>query len=100
MRDLWRPIAELGAEARYGTDFLLCAPELVDLDCNEAGVGPGYYQDDRDVSTDKDGAVREPSVDYGGWLAAKWSMTNDEWREVKVTPTHFLVMEGPACTPA
>jgi hypothetical protein len=93
VRQLWRPIAEL--VDRYATNLLLCAPELVDADCNEHGVGMGYWQDDRDVPCDKNGAVREPGVDYGGFLACKWSMTNDEWCETKVTPTHFIVMEGP-----
>jgi hypothetical protein len=95
MKLLWRPIAELNDQTRYRSDLLLCAPELVDLDCNVRGVGPGYWQDDRDVPTGPDGAIRKEGVDYGGFLAAKWSMTSDEWREVPVTPTHFLIIEGP-----
>lgn len=76
----WRPIAELAD--KYAPNLLLLAPELVDLDCNEYGVGMGYFQDDAG-----DG-------DCGSFLACKWSMTNDEWREVVVTPTHFLVLSG------
>lgn len=76
---VWHPISELTSQERYGTEagFLLCAPELVDLDCNTHGVGPGYWQD------------------YEGWLAAKWSMSNDEWYEVKCNPTHFARINGP-----
>lgn len=96
MKDLWRSITELTEELRYSTDLLLCAPELVDLDCNEPGVGPGYWQDERDVPVGPNGATRVGGVNYGGFLAAKWNMTNDEWYEAKVEPTHFLVMEGPA----
>lgn len=80
MKDLWQPIDEL--DDLYRTDVILCAPELVDLDCNVAGIGMGYYQD----------APHGP----GQWLAAKWNMTNDEWYETEVNPTHFIVMEGPA----
>jgi hypothetical protein len=93
----WRPIEELTAEERYGDEagFLLMAPELVDLDCNIHGVGMGYYQDDRDVPINDQGANNpEPGVDYGGWLVGKWSMTNDEWCEVKCTPTHFCRITG------
>ena len=92
----WRPIEELDDKSRYGNEdgFLLLAPELVDLDCNTHGVGMGYYQDERDVPSGPNGAIREPGVDYGGWLACKWSMTNDEWREVPCTPTHFIRLTG------
>lgn len=93
MKNLWRPIAEL--TDKYRTDLLLCAPELVDLDCNVHGIGMGYYQDGRDWDgppTAKD--LKKPDQG-GGFLAAKWNMTNDEWDEVKVTPTHFIIMEGP-----
>ena len=79
MKHLWRSISEL--EDLYQTNLLLCAPELVDLDCNIPGIGMGYFQD-------------QPT-DPGQWLAAKWNMTNDEWDEVPVTPTHFIIMEGP-----
>jgi len=92
----WRPIAELTTETRYGDEvgFLLLAPELIDEDCNMRGVGMGYYQDNRDVPSDENGACGEPGVDYGGWMACKWSMTNDEWREVPCTPTHYLRLTG------
>lgn len=75
---VWRPIEELTREAKYGdpSGFLLLAPELVDLECNEHGVGMGYW----------DGA---------GWSAVpKWSMHNDEWREVRCTPTHYIRLTG------
>jgi hypothetical protein len=94
---IWHPISELANDKRYGDEagFLLCAPELVDGDCNVHGVGPGYWQDDRDMPTDKNGACGDPNVDYGGWLAAKWSMTNDEWYEIPVSPTHYARIRGP-----
>jgi hypothetical protein len=94
MRELWRPIAEL--EDKYTTNLLLCAPELVDLDCNEDGIGMGYWQDDALTPFDKNGAVREEGVDYGSFMCAKWSMSNDEWYEVPCNPTHFIEMKGPA----
>ena len=93
MKSIWRPISEL--EDKYVNNLLLCAPELVDLDCNEDGIAPGYWQDDRDVPCNEKGACGEPGVDYGGFLAAKWSMSNDEWYEVSCTPTHFALIEGP-----
>jgi hypothetical protein len=83
MRDLWRPITELAD--RYAPNLLLRAPELVDLDCNPHGVGPGYWQDDADGI----------KLEKGAWLCAKWSMTSDEWYEVACQPTHYLVIEGP-----
>ena len=86
----WKPISEL--KDRYASNLLLCAPELVDADCNEAGVGLGYWQDDRDLLLE---CNREPGVDYSGFLACKWNMTSDEWNEVSVTPTHFMLIEGP-----
>lgn len=93
MKDLWRPISEL--EDKYSTDLLLCAPELVDLDCNEHGIGMGYWQDDHDVPVGPGGAIREKGADYGGFVACKWCMSCDEWHEVKISPTHFIVMKGP-----
>lgn len=81
MKQLWRPIETL--TDKYAPNLLLCAPELVDLDCNEAGIGMGYWQDDLDLP------------EKGSWLCAKWDMTDDEWREVSCTPTHYIVMEGP-----
>jgi hypothetical protein len=91
MKDLWRPIAELTVEERYDTDFLLRAPELVDGDCNLHGVAPGYFQDDRD----RPALGGDDKKDYGGWMAAKWNMTNDEWYDTPVTPTHYCRIEGP-----
>lgn len=79
----WRPIAEL--TDRYAVNLLLCAPELVNADCNEHGAGMGYWQD---------GNPHDDS-DEGSWLACRWNMTNDEWDEVKCTPTHFAVIGGP-----
>lgn len=90
---LWRPIAEL--EDKYSNNLLLCAPELVDLDCNEAGIGMGYWQDDYHVPTNEHGACGLPGVDYGSFACCKWNMTNDEWYECACTPTHFLILEGP-----
>ena len=91
MRPLWRPITEL--KDKYVTNLLLCAPELVDLDCNEAGVGMGYWQDERDAPEYFSDV--KAGVDYGGFLACKWNMTSDEWGNVPVTPTHFMLIEGP-----
>lgn len=93
LRDLWRPIAEL--ENKYANNLLLRAPELLDLDFNEHGVGLGYWQDDRDEPVNVHGACGLPGVDYGGWLACSWDGTNDEWRHVPCTPTHFIVLCGP-----
>jgi hypothetical protein len=92
----WKPIEELTSKTRYGDEggFLLLAPELIDLDCNIHGCGMGYYQDDRDMPTDEHGACGNPGTDYGGWLACKWSMSNDEWYEVKCTPTHYVKITG------
>lgn len=97
MEKLWQPIENLDAQTRYGDEsgFLLCAPELVDGDCNVHGVGMGYWQDDRDVPCGPNGAIRQEGVEYGGWLACKWSMTNDEWSHVPCTPTHFIQIRGP-----
>jgi len=81
MKDLWRPIAEL--KDKYASGLLLCAPELIDLDCNPEGIGMGYWQDGGGV----DGG--------NAWLCAKWSMTNDEWYEKECNPTHFIQMTGP-----
>lgn len=93
----WCPIEELTEIERYGDNngFLLCAPELADGDCNVHGVGMGYWQDDRDEPCDENGRCGEEGVNYGGWLACKWSMQNDEWYECKCTPTHFIKLHGP-----
>ena len=74
----WHPIGEL--KDPYTGDLLLCAPELVDLDCNPWGIGMGYWQDGE------------------GWLCCQWNMTNDEWDEVRVNPTHYAVVRGPVPT--
>lgn len=95
MSRLWRPISELTMDDKYRTDLLLRAPELVDLDCNEAGVGMGYWQDDYHVPCDEHGAVREDGREYGAWLACRWNMSCDEWYEVACTPTHYMLIEGP-----
>lgn len=60
---LWSPIEELGDEDKYDTNLLLCAPELVDEDCNPHGIGMGYFQDERDVPSGPHGAIREPESD-------------------------------------
>jgi len=86
----WHPIAEL--QDRYQSELLLRAPELIDLDCNAEGVGLGYWQDDHNVPFDENGAKPEPGVEYGAWLACKWNMTCDEWYQVEVHPTHFIVL--------
>jgi hypothetical protein len=91
MKSLWKPIAEL--KDRYASNLLLCAPELADTDCNEAGVGMGYWQDDRDVPLDDKPVTG--IAEYGGFLACKWNMISDEWNEVSVIPTHFMLIEGP-----
>ena len=75
MHSLWQPIGEL--TDRYAANLLLCAPELLDLDCNEHAVGMGYWQDGM------------------GWLACKWDMSNDLWKEVCCNPTHFMFIQGP-----
>lgn len=93
MGPLWRPIGVL--PDKYSSNLLLCAPELVDLDCNEAGIGMGYWQDDYLVPTNEHGACGLPGVDYGSFVCCKWNMTNDEWYEMACNPTHYIVMEGP-----
>ena len=105
MRELWKPIDQL--EDKYNTKLLLCAPELVDPDCNPDGIGMGYWQDGpvEGITTDNDVRVRKdvgsyPSIrtvirEEGSFLCCKWNMTSDVWNEVMVTPTHFLILEGP-----
>lgn len=85
MEKLWQLIENLDRETRYGDEngFLLCAPELVDLDCNVHGVGPGYWQDDGE----KPGG--------GSWLCAKFDMHSDCWNETECHPTHFIQIRGP-----
>jgi len=103
MRDLWRPISELTRETRYGNDFLLCAPELVDGDCNPYGIAPGYFQDDRDRPAPSLDEVNhrvpwtssDPDRDYGGWIAARYDMHNDEYSNANVNPTHYIIWEPP-----
>lgn len=91
MKNLWRPISELDRNDLYSPNLLLRAPELVNLDCNEHGVAPGYYQDDRDRVDHND--TRED--DLSGWVAAGYDLHRDEWVALKVTPTHFMMIEGP-----
>ena len=79
----WHPIEEL--DDKYQGELLLKAPELVDLDCNREGIGLGYWQDDA-------GDSLTARATEGCFLAGKWSMTNDEWYEVEVNPTHFIVL--------
>jgi hypothetical protein len=86
----WHPIEEL--TDKYQGELLLRAPELIDEDCNRLGVGLGYWQDGHNEPSDENGACGEEGVEYGAWLACKWSMTNDEWFQKEVTPTHFLVL--------
>lgn len=96
----WRPISELTDQERYGDDdnagFLLLAPELVDLDCNVHGVGMGFWQDDGLLwnASQEECDARDREKDYGSWMACKWSLTNDEWRHVCCTPTHYLKLTG------
>jgi hypothetical protein len=86
MSHLWLPIAAL--VDRYEQNLLLCAPELVDLDCNPDGIGIGHWQDDALVPCGPDGAI-------GSFLACRWSMSCEEWYEVPCRPTHFIKMTGP-----
>lgn len=86
----WHPISEL--TDKYQGELLFKAPELVDEDCNREGVGLGYWQDDHNVPTGPQGAIREEGVEYGAFLACKWNMTSDEWGQVEINPTHFIVL--------
>lgn len=97
---VWRPIAELSSENRCGDDagfLLICAPELVDLDCNPDGVGMGFWQDDGLLWNMSQEAcdARDKSRDYGCWLVGKWGMSDDEWRLVPCTPTYYARIAGP-----
>lgn len=99
MKGLWRPIEELSDKERYGNEagFLLLAPELVDEDCNVHGVGMGFFQDDalKWKASQEECDNWPEGKDPGGWLAGKWSMTNDEWCTIVVHPTHYIRLEGP-----
>lgn len=99
MERLWRPVHELTEEDRRGdhAGFLLCAPELVDADCNEHGVGMGHWQDDGLTwsMSQKEWDECDQTKDYGCWLACQWSMTNDEWAHVSCNPTHYIRLRGP-----
>jgi hypothetical protein len=88
----WHPISEL--KDKYQPELLLKAPELVDLDCNVEGVGMGFWQDDGLLwnMSQAECDARDQTKDYGCWLACKWDMSNDEWRHVPCTPTHFIVL--------
>jgi len=100
MDKLWQPIERLNDQTKYGDEngFLICAPELVDLDCNVHGVGIGYWQDDGLLwnASQEECDARDRTRDYGCWMACKWSMTNDEWSHVPCNPTHFIQIRGPA----
>lgn len=90
----WHPIEEL--QDKYANNLLLLAPELVDGDCNEAGAGMGYWQDDGLLwnASQKECDERDPDRNYGCFMACRWSMTNDEWSHVPCTPTHYAVIGG------
>ncbi len=75
--DNWKPIAEL--KDRYNVNLLLCAPELVNLDCNPHGIAPGYWMDTSEE-----------------WIAAGYDMQSDLWKDCVCNPTHFIIMTGPA----
>lgn len=96
MASVWLPIAKLIDP--YKTDLLLCAPELVDLDCNPHGVAPGYWQD----GSDDDGPYWEfGDLDHsrmrvqGTWIAAGYCMQHDHWVDRVCRPTHYMIIEGP-----
>lgn len=95
MKQLWRPIETL--TDKYQTGLLLCAPELVDLDCNPHGIAPGFWQDDGKTwhMTQKEILEIDLKADMGCFLCAQWSMTNDEWYVMPCNPTHYIIMEGP-----
>ena len=88
MKNCWRPISEL--TDLYTPNLLLCAPELVQEDCNPHGVAPGWWQDDLFTP---DG--EKPTSDDGAWVCAGFDMTNDEWVRKFCVPTHFMIIEGP-----
>lgn len=79
---IWHPISEL--TDKYACNLLICAPELLDLDFNEAGVGMGHWQDDAG-----------DEINAGSWEANKWNGTCDEWFTVRCNPTHFAFILGP-----
>lgn len=84
MKHSWHPIAEL--IDLHDANLLLCAPELVDLDCNPHGVAPGYWQD---------GPNTPGGDEPGEWIAAGYCMVHDCWVNRSCNPTHFMVIEGP-----
>lgn len=87
---LWVPIDQL--EDKHDENLLVWAPELVDPDFNACGAGMGHFQDGpwhEDLSSET------ASHPEGTWLANLWDGTNDEWRLVPCTPTHFIKMKGP-----
>lgn len=83
---LWKLIEELTEQEKYRTDLLLCAPELVDLDCNVLGVAPGYWQD---------GPLTLGGDEEGEWVAAGYCMQHDHFVNRTCNPTHFLFLQGP-----
>ena len=84
MKNLWRPIAEL--KKHHKDDLLLCAPELVDLDCNPQGIAPGYWND---------GPLTLGGDEVGVWVAAGYCMQHDHFVNRICNPTHFILLEGP-----
>lgn len=95
----WKPITCL--KDRYARGLLLMAPELVDGDYNEFGVGLGYWQDGptdalRLLDPDRDGGetgFRGEHYPQGAWLACAWDGHSDKWREVACNPTHYLLVD-------
>ncbi len=79
----WHAIQHL--RDKYQPNLLLMAPELVNEDFNQHGIGMGYWQDD---------AHRVDGQWCGSFLACKWSVTSDNWHHVPCTPTHFIVLGG------
>lgn len=78
--NVWLPAPIPEALENYDREhgeLLIAAPELISLDFNPHGFAPGYWQDD------------------DGWRAAWWDGGNDEWENIIVTPTHYMILEGP-----
>lgn len=95
MSNLWLPIVELTDP--YEINFLLRAPELVDLDCNPLGVAPGYWQDGSDDAGPY-WTFGEPGNQWkiqGEWVAAGYCMSHDHFMNRTCKPTHFIQMRGP-----
>ena len=85
MKNLWLPIDAL--TDRYAENLLLRAPELY-TDGNEHGIARGFWRDgDADGDTTQNG---------GAWMAAGYDLNDDCFVSIEVTPTHFMICEGPA----